>query len=87
MKIQISSTEAVRNFGDYLARIKHRKETLVITKSNKPIAELGPIVAEPSGTLEDFLRLWTPDPDDAAFAGDLERANSKELPGPNPWAS
>jgi prevent-host-death family protein len=85
MGIEISSTEAARNFGDCLARIKHRKETIVITKSNKPVAELRPIDAEPRGTLADFLRLWRRDPEDAAFADDLERANSKEVPNPNPW--
>jgi antitoxin (DNA-binding transcriptional repressor) of toxin-antitoxin stability system len=87
MRFEISSTEAVRNFGDCLARIKYRNDTLVITKSNKPVAELRPIVAEPHGTLEDFLRLWSRDPDDATFADDLERANSKELPILNPWGS
>jgi antitoxin (DNA-binding transcriptional repressor) of toxin-antitoxin stability system len=87
MRVEISSTEAVRNFGDCLARIKHRNDTLVITKSNKPVAELRPIVAEPHGTLGDFLRLWKRDPDDEAFADDLERANSQELPNPNPWPS
>ena len=85
VRIEISSTEAVRNFGDCLARIKHRNDTLVITKSNKPVAELRPIIAEPRGTLKDFLRLWRRDPGDATFADDLERANSKELPNPNPW--
>ena len=87
MRIEISSTEAVRNFGDFLARIKHRNDTLVITKNNKPVAELRPIAAEPHGTLEDFLRLWKRDPGDDAFADDLERANSREFPNPNPWGS
>jgi hypothetical protein len=53
----------------------------VITKNNEPIAELRP------STLGDFLRLWTPDPDDETFADDLDQANSKELPSPNPWGS
>ena len=87
MKIEISSTEAVRTFGDCLARIKHRNDTLVITKSNKPVAELRPIVGEPRGTLKDFLHLWVRDPDDGTFADDVERANSKEIPDPNPWVS
>ncbi len=87
MRVEISSTEAARNFGDCLARIKHRHETLVITKSNKPVAELRPITEQPRGTLADFLRLWKRDPDDTTFADDLERANSKELPNPNPWGS
>jgi antitoxin (DNA-binding transcriptional repressor) of toxin-antitoxin stability system len=87
VRIKISSTEAARNFGDCLARIKHRNETLVITKSNKPVAELRPITAEPRGTVGDFLRLWKPDVSDPTFAADLERADSKDLPDPNPWGS
>jgi antitoxin (DNA-binding transcriptional repressor) of toxin-antitoxin stability system len=88
MKSEISSTEVVRNFGDCLARIKHRNETFVITKSNKPVAELRPIASEePCGTLGDLLRLWIRNPDDVTFADDLERANSKDIPESDPWAS
>jgi len=87
MRIEISSTDAVRNFGDCLARVKHRSDTLVITKSNKPVAELRPLISEPCGTLEDLLRLWGRDPDDVTFSNDLERANSRELLNPNPWGS
>jgi antitoxin (DNA-binding transcriptional repressor) of toxin-antitoxin stability system len=87
MKREITSTEAVRNFGDCLARIKHLKETLVITKSNKPVAELRPLVEEPRGTVADLLRIWVRNPDDPDFAGDLDRANSKDIPEINPWAS
>jgi antitoxin (DNA-binding transcriptional repressor) of toxin-antitoxin stability system len=87
MRIEISSTQAVRNFGDCLARIKHRNDTLVITKSNKPVAELRSVFAKPRGTLGDFLRVWKRDLEDAGFADDLERANSKELANPNPWGS
>jgi antitoxin (DNA-binding transcriptional repressor) of toxin-antitoxin stability system len=87
MKAKISSTEAVRNFGDCLARIKHRNETLVITKGNKPVAELRPITEEPRGTVGDLLRIWIRNPDDDAFADDLERANSRDLPDVNPWGS
>ena len=47
----------------------------------------GPPLVCVHGTLGDFLRLWKRDPDDEAFADDLERANSQELPNPNPWPS
>jgi antitoxin (DNA-binding transcriptional repressor) of toxin-antitoxin stability system len=60
---------------------------LVITKSNKPVAELRPVAPEPRGTLGDLLRVWRRDLDDATFTDDLERANSRELPDPNPWHS
>jgi len=74
MKIEISSTDAVRNFGNCLARIEDSNDAFVITKDNKPVAELCPIAAKPHGTLGDFLRLWERDPDDATSADDLERA-------------
>jgi hypothetical protein len=83
MKHEISSTEVVRNFGDCLARIKHRNDTFVITKSNRPVA----ILAEPCGTVADLLHIWVRNPDDAEFANDLERANSAELPESSPWVS
>jgi hypothetical protein len=57
----------------------------MIKKCNKSAAELRPIPAETPGTLGDFLSLRKRDPYDAKFADDLERANSKELPDPNPW--
>jgi antitoxin (DNA-binding transcriptional repressor) of toxin-antitoxin stability system len=87
MKIEISSDEAARTFSDCLARVERLGDTLVITRNDQPVAELGPVLPEARGTLGDFLSLWKRDPDDPAFADDLERANSKELPSANPWAS
>lgn len=49
------------------------------------LERLAKSAVEPRGTLGDFLSLWKRDPDDAKFADDLERANSRELPNPNPW--
>jgi prevent-host-death family protein len=92
VKEEISSTEAVRNFGDCLARVRYGGETLIITKGNKPVAELRPIetktkkTKKPKGTFADLLRIWKPDPNDPGFADDLERANSKDI-AENPWDS
>ncbi len=87
MKIEISSTDAVRNFGDCLARIKHRGDTFIITKNRRPVAELTPVTETRPGTLADLLENWKPDPDDPEFSSDLERANSTEKPEPDPWGS
>jgi len=82
----VSSTEVARHLGDYLARVKHKGERFILTKNHRPVAELSP-TSRRHGTVADLLRLWRHDPEDPAFADDLEKANSKELPEPNPWAS
>ena len=87
MKQEITSTEAVRNFGDCLARIKYKGDTFVITRNNKPVAELSPVRHLPMGTLRELLQMWKPDPDDPTFVADLQRANSTDLPEPNRWDS
>lgn len=38
----ISTTEAARHLGDYLARVKHKGEHFLLTKNDQPIAELAP---------------------------------------------
>lgn len=85
MKIEITSTEAVRNFGDCLARIKHRGDSFVITRNRRAVAELSPISASSDGRLSDLLASWRPDTDDPGFADDLEAANSREMPERTPW--
>ena len=87
MTLTISSTDAVRGFGDCLARVKHRGDTFVITKNNRAVAKLVPAAetkGATTGKLFDLLRRLPPVSPD--FAHDLERANSKEMPS-NPWAS
>lgn len=87
MTLTISSTDAVRGFGDYLARVKHRGDTFVITKNKRAVAKLVP-AGEMGGatTGKLFAMLRQLPPADPRFANDLEQANSKEMPS-NPWAS
>ena len=87
MKMTISSTEAVRTFGDCLARIKHRGDTFVITKNNRAVAMIVPAEQTPRGTIGDVINAMRKAPAaDAGFADDLARANSQDIPA-NPWAS
>lgn len=44
----ISTTEAARNLGDFLARIKHTGETFILHKNEKPVAALGPAPGTPT---------------------------------------
>jgi prevent-host-death family protein len=85
MKMEISSTEAVRNFGDCLARIKHRGDVFVITKNNKPVAELSPVSARRFATLGELNELLKRLPRDPGFADDLEKVNASDRIPENPW--
>jgi prevent-host-death family protein len=85
MKIAISSTEAVRNFGDCLARLKYRGDSFVVTKNNSPVAELVPVAGGRRGTwgeVREVLRALSTDP---AFAEDLSKVNAADQAGSNPW--
>lgn len=42
----LTVTEAVRHFSEYVSRVAYRHETFVLSKGNKPVAELRPL---PSG--------------------------------------
>ena len=83
----ISSTEAARNLGDLLARIKHRGDRFILTKNSRPVAELQPIVPEAKGgtfgELQAALKMLPEDPD---FAGGLEKVSRADTIPDNPWA-
>ena len=85
MKIEISTTEAARNLGECLARIRHTGDRYVLTRNRRPIAELGPV----SGMSHTSLRrLWTAMREtgvDKDFAKDLERVNASDSAQDNPW--
>lgn len=87
MDIEISSTKAVRNFGDCLARVKHRGDTFVVTKNSKPVAEIRPACTMKGGTMAKLLNIWKPELGDPDFADDLEKANSDEMPRIDQWDS
>jgi antitoxin (DNA-binding transcriptional repressor) of toxin-antitoxin stability system len=85
MSIRISSTEAARNLGDCLARIKHTGETFVLTKNQKPVALLAPLPAPRTAPLKKVLEALRALPSDPGFADDLERVNAADRPLDNPW--
>ncbi len=86
MKVEISSTDLVRHFGDYLARVKHRREAFVITKNHKPVAELSPASERRFATLDELKALFEALPRDPGFADDLEKVNASDVAAENPWA-
>lgn len=87
MRVTISSTEAIRRFGDCLARIRYRGDSFVITRNEVAVAELVAVGGRQSratwGELVEALRGL---PHDVTFADDLERVNAADRVPENPWA-
>jgi len=84
--IKVTSTEAVRHLGDYLARVKHRGERFILTKNDQPVAELSPVSLSRTGTWGDLCDALARLPVDETFADDLEKINAADRPATNPWA-
>jgi antitoxin (DNA-binding transcriptional repressor) of toxin-antitoxin stability system len=85
MSVKISTTEAARHLGEYLARIKHRGERFILTKNDRAVAELSPVTGSHTttwGQLRDVLAQLPPAP---GYADDLEKVNRMDQPAENPW--
>lgn len=82
----ISTTDAARHLGDYLARVKHRGEHFLLTKNDQPVAELSPARGSRRATWEELVAAVARLPRDPEFADDLERVNQADQVGQNPWA-
>lgn len=83
--IVISSTEAARHLGDYLARVKHKGERFILTKNDQPIAELSPAAGSRRGTWGELKKIFEEGSGDPTFADDLERVNEADQLATNPW--
>lgn len=86
MESTISTTEAVRHFGDLLARVKHAGESFLLTKSNKPLARLIPVGDRVGASGREILEALAGLPSDPGFADDMERVGRADVPPENPWA-
>lgn len=85
----LSVTEVARNFADYLNRVAYRRESFVLVRGGKALAELRPLRAgrrlgELPGLIASLPRL-----DDEEFGADIESAR-EELANrgvADPWQS
>ena len=76
----LTVTEVARKFADYINRVAYRGENFVLTRGNRPIAELRPVPAgrKLSELPTLFAALPHLSPDDAAvFAEDIETAREE----------
>lgn len=82
----ISTTEASRHLGDYLARVKQKGEHFILTKNDQPIAELSPANGARRATWAEMVEVVSRLPRDPGFADDLEKVNETDQSAANPWA-
>ena len=88
----LTVTEAARHFSEYISRVAYRRETFVLRKGSKPVAELRPLPSgRRLGDLPSILRsvphLSKADAD--AFAEDIHAARNAVADDKlrDPWAS
>lgn len=78
--LQVSVTELVRNFREYMNRVVYRGERFLLTRGRKPVAVLGPVArGRALGELPDLLgSLPRLSPGDATrFEDDWREAQSE----------
>ncbi|MFP4375329.1 MAG: hypothetical protein ACLFPO_13430 [Spirochaetaceae bacterium] len=86
-KSRISTTEAARNLGEYLARIRYTGARFILVKNRKDVAELGPVPGASAGTFAELWDAMRSTAADEGFVDDLIRVNDADVPMDNPWRS
>ena len=88
METLVSATELARRLGEYLARVRYRRESLLIERNGKAVARIVPIEDAEPVTLARALAAWCgAGPTDREFADDLERVNAADQPPGDQWDS
>jgi antitoxin (DNA-binding transcriptional repressor) of toxin-antitoxin stability system len=92
MPESLTVTEVVRHFADYVNRVAYRRESFILVRGNKPVAELRPLPAgkrlsELPGLIDSLPHLSAVEAD--AFAVDLETAREdlSRTEVRDPWPS
>ncbi|MCU0610467.1 MAG: hypothetical protein MUE60_01595 [Candidatus Eisenbacteria bacterium] len=92
MPEMLAVTEVVRHFADYLNRVAYRRESFVLVRGKRPIAELRPVplgrkLTDLPGLFASVPRLTPHEADE--FAADLVKARIElsHVEVSNPWRS
>jgi antitoxin (DNA-binding transcriptional repressor) of toxin-antitoxin stability system len=92
MSEMLTVTEVVRHFAEYLNRVAYRRESFVLIRGNKAIAELRPLptgkrLAELPGLFAALPRLSAAEA--GQFADDLDAARAElgRMEANDPWRS
>ncbi len=86
----LTVTEMARKFAEYINRVTYRGESFILTKGNKPVAEIRPLKKGLTGAelLEVFKSLPHLTPEEAEdFGRDIDKAREEmnKLPVRDPW--
>lgn len=88
METLVSATELARRLGEYLARVRYRRESFLVERNGKPVARVIPAASSEAATLSQALAAWCgAGAVDAAFADDLQKVGAADAVAENPWAS
>lgn len=92
MSETLTVTEVVRHFAEYVNRVIYRRESFVLLRGNRAVAELRPLpsgkrLSELPGLLASLPHLPSHDAD--SFANDLDTARDElpRLESGNAWES
>jgi antitoxin (DNA-binding transcriptional repressor) of toxin-antitoxin stability system len=78
VKESVTVAEVARRFAEYLNRVAHRRETFVLVRDERPIAELRPVrLGRRLGDLPELLAGVPRLDDEEAFARDLDAARDE----------
>jgi len=86
----LTVTEVVRHFADYVNRVAYRRESFVLVRGSKPVAELRPLPAgRRLGDLPGLLATLPRLDDAGEFGADLDAAREELSRGElvDPWRS
>lgn len=88
----LTVTETVRNFSEYINRIAYKRESFILVKGKKPVAELKPlptgrILADLPDIMASLPSLSKSDAD--AFSKDImkSRKSQQKMETRDPWDS
>jgi len=88
----LTVTEVIRNFSDYISRVAYQRESFILCKGKRPMAELRPLpIGKSLGELPALMAGWPhlSQSEAAAFAEDI-KAERKTLGAEelrDPWDS
>ena len=70
---KLTATDAARRFSEVLDEVENKRETFVVVRNGKVVAQLGPVAAASGRDVKELLRTNRPD---KAWAGELARVRS-----------
>lgn len=89
-RASVSATEAAKNFGELVDRVRDAGVAYVVERKGRPIAQIAPIATQSRtlADLADWLAAERPAPDDftAAVKTHVRSANRRRVPRA-PWGS